>query len=91
MNEQCPRPACYFLTMRFSTPSIVALLTACAPGSPAAEAPETSPARTVTAAPGEIRFKSIRQITFSGENAEAYFSPDGELSLIHISEPTRPY
>ena len=27
---------------------------------------------------GEIRFKNISQLTFSGENAEAYFSPDGK-------------
>ena len=26
---------------------------------------------------GEIRFKNLRQLTFSGENAEAYFSYDG--------------
>ena len=28
--------------------------------------------------PGEIHFKDIRQLTFSGENAEAYFSSDGK-------------
>ena len=27
--------------------------------------------------PGETHFKDIRQLTFSGENAEAYFSSDG--------------
>jgi len=27
---------------------------------------------------GEIHFKNIRQLTFSGENAEAYFSADGK-------------
>ena len=27
---------------------------------------------------GETRFKNISQLTFSGENAEAYFSPDGK-------------
>ena len=32
----------------------------------------------------ETRFKSIRQLTFGGENAEAYFSSDGKrLVLIH--------
>ena len=29
-------------------------------------------------APGERRFASLRQLTFEGENAEAYFSGDGE-------------
>ena len=27
---------------------------------------------------GETHFKNISQLTFSGENAEAYFSPDGK-------------
>lgn len=33
---------------------------------------------TVSAAPGERHFSSITQLTFAGENAEAYFSGDGE-------------
>ena len=33
---------------------------------------------TVAAQPGESHFASIRQITFGGENAEAYFSRDGQ-------------
>jgi Tol biopolymer transport system component len=33
---------------------------------------------TVSSAPGESHFAAIRQITFAGENAEAYFSGDGE-------------
>jgi len=28
---------------------------------------------------GEVRFANIRQLTFSGENAEAYFSNDGKM------------
>jgi Tol biopolymer transport system component len=31
----------------------------------------------VQSLPDEKRFKDIRQLTFGGENAEAYFSPDG--------------
>jgi hypothetical protein len=27
---------------------------------------------------GETHFKHMRQLTFSGENAEAYFSADGK-------------
>ena len=27
---------------------------------------------------GEKRLKNIKQLTFGGENAEAYFSPDGK-------------
>jgi Tol biopolymer transport system component len=35
---------------------------------------------------GEKHFKDIRQLTFGGENAEAYFSPDGK-KLIFQSTP----
>jgi TolB protein len=34
--------------------------------------------QTVAAQPGENHFASIRQVTFGGENAEAYFSRDGQ-------------
>ena len=57
-------------------PIAVLLLTACMQhGQPASSA---SPARTVSAEPGEKHFRSISQITFGGENAEAYFSHDGQ-------------
>ncbi len=36
--------------------------------------------------PGETHFKDIRQLTFGGENAEAYFSPDGR-QVIYQSTP----
>ncbi len=36
---------------------------------------------------GEGHLQDIRQLTFSGENAEAYFSPNGE-ELIYQSTPT---
>src|SRR5215210_2160663 len=34
--------------------------------------------RVVAAKPGETHFQTVRQITFGGENAEAYFSHDGQ-------------
>lgn len=37
---------------------------------------------------GEKHFKDVRQLTFGGENAEAYFSPDGK-KLIFQSTPER--
>ena len=37
---------------------------------------------------GEKHLKDIRQLTFGGENAEAYFSPDG-AKLIYQSSPER--
>jgi len=42
------------------------------------------PLRTVAAHAGEARLTNIRQLTYGGENAEAYFSPDGR-SLIFQS------
>ena len=33
--------------------------------------------RMIQAGPGESRLSNIRQLTYGGENAEAYFSPDG--------------
>ena len=35
---------------------------------------------------GESRFKNIRQLTFSGENAEAYFSLDGSQLVFQAHE-----
>lgn len=37
---------------------------------------------------GETRLRDVRQLTFGGENAEAYFSPDG-TKLIYQSTPER--
>ena len=34
--------------------------------------------RSATIFPGERRFKSLRQLTFGGQNAEAYFGPNGD-------------
>lgn len=31
--------------------------------------------------PGENHFKNVRQLTFGGDNAEAYFSPDGKYLI----------
>ncbi|MCI0567764.1 MAG: M28 family peptidase [Acidobacteria bacterium] len=36
---------------------------------------------------GERHFKDIRQLTFGGENAEAYFSPDGKRIIYQSSPP----
>lgn len=60
---------------------VSALVIACtprqAPGTDAASSPVAF-IRAVKAAPGETHFVSIRQITDGGENAEAYFSHDGQ-------------
>jgi TolB protein len=53
------------------------LISACmVGGTPSESTPATS--RTVQPGSGESHFSSIKQITFGGENAEAYFSHDGK-------------
>ena len=80
--------------MRLLTSLAFAGLTACAAGTSgtgntAANVSASGPARNVAPATGETRFKSIRQITFSGENAEAYFSPDGEWITLQSTRDGR--
>jgi Tol biopolymer transport system component len=38
---------------------------------------QSSPAPSPAPLPGETRLANLQQLTFGGENAEAYFSPDG--------------
>jgi len=38
--------------------------------------------------PEEVHLRNVRQLTFEGENAEAYFSPDG-TKLITVHDPIR--
>jgi TolB protein len=61
---------------RLSTLALVAGVAACSSGdapAPAADAPIV----TIDAHEGETHFGTIRQLTFGGENAEAYWSADG--------------
>jgi len=48
-----------------------------------------SPARSVAAQPAEKHFRSVSQITFSGENAEAYFSHDGQWLTLQSTRDGR--
>jgi Tol biopolymer transport system component len=41
-------------------------------------APETTPETPSLSLPGEVHLSNVRQLTFSGQNAEAYFSFDGQ-------------
>ena len=41
-------------------------------------------------APGERHLRNIRQLTFGGNNAEAYFSPDGEQLIFQRQEQLNP-
>ena len=37
--------------------------------------------------PGETHFKNVRQLTFGGDNAEAYFSFDGKYLIFQKTNP----
>ena len=53
-------------------------------GSPAASA-----LPSIAAAPGETHLRNIRQLTYGGENAEAYFSPDGRWLIFQSTRDGR--
>ena len=48
-----------------------------APGPAAAPAAVVAPPPVPLAMPGEVHLRDVRQLTFGGENAEAYWSPNG--------------
>ena len=54
------------------------LMVAALLGAAACERTSAAPVVTVAAETGETRLSSIRQLTFGGENAEAYWSGDGK-------------
>ena len=45
--------------------------------------------RAIVAAPGETHLTNIRQLTYGGENAEAYFSPDGRWLIFQSTRDGR--
>jgi TolB protein len=61
-------------TRRLATLALTVSVAACLSG----DAPVPSPAVTVAAHAGEAHLTNIRQLTFGGENAEAYWSADGQ-------------
>jgi len=62
-------------------------------GAPAAGAPKTSGFTIKAGKPfektyeGEKHLKDVRQLTFGGENAEAYFTPDGTKIIYQATVP----
>ena len=51
------------------------------------ETPQTaSPAVSWAPEPGEVHLANIQQLTFGGQNAEAYFSPDGKQLIFQRTE-----
>ena len=47
----------------------------------------SAPVRGDLRAPGEWRLADLRQLTFGGENAEAYWSPDGRELVMQSTRP----
>jgi TolB protein len=66
-------------------PLLAAGAVACAQGQ-TDEAPSASPAVVRPADSGEVHLANIRQLTFGGQNAEAYFSPDGSQLIFQRRE-----
>lgn len=62
---------------------------ACGPRAVVVSAVDSAPARTVAPAENESRFGTIRQLTYGGENAEAYFSPDGNWLIFQSTRDGR--
>lgn len=48
------------------------------------------PRRAVKQIPAERHLRNVRQLTFGGENAEAYFSPDGERLIFQSTRDGYP-
>lgn len=49
--------------------------------------PDSAP---IDAFPGETHLRNIRQLTFGGQNAEAYWSPDGKQLIFQSRQPGYP-
>jgi TolB protein len=71
----------------FLLPPAVLLLLSCASApAPSPGAPTASAGTLVEPQPGERHFGTLRQLTNSGNNAEAYFSPDGRRLIFQRQE-----
>ena len=60
---------------------LIALMAACDPSTPASEDAESmavAPATDTLRYPQENHLRNLRQLTFGGDNAEAYFSFDNQ-------------
>jgi Tol biopolymer transport system component len=75
MNPFHPRLLVFFVALAF----------ACG-GTQAAEE-DPSPALVRPTEAGESRLANLRQLTFGGQNAEAYFSPDGRRLILQRTGP----
>ena len=90
MRVPCAAPAAGIVTLAALA---IAVATA-APSAPAqAPAPSTTvspPAPAAALHPDETHLRNLRQLTFGGENAEAYWSPDGHRLILQHSDQATP-
>jgi Tol biopolymer transport system component len=74
-------------TLRRATPLIAAALAACSRGESQEEGQGGAPTAVERAVePGETHLTRLRQLTFGGQNAEAYFAPDGRRLIFQRTE-----
>jgi Tol biopolymer transport system component len=73
--------------MPIPRPTRLALLGALAAAVAASCARNAGPARPVPSRADEPHLRNVRQLTFGGENAEAYFSYDGERLIFQATHP----
>src|SRR5690242_13279323 len=69
--------------------AVFLLLTACTHAPQATDAPNATAAKVVSPLPTETHFRTLKQITFGGENAEAYFSHDGQWLTLQSTREGR--
>ena len=70
----------------YALTTMAVTLAACAPKETSQEASEASTAESL-ALPGETHLRNIRQLTFGGENAEAYYAFDGTKLIYQARKP----
>src|SRR6185436_9624239 len=74
------------------TAAAVALATAvlaCTSRTTVVGSPTSTPLRSIASAPGETHLRNVRQRTSGGENAEAYYSPDGRWLIFQSTRDGR--
>lgn len=67
-------------------PAVMLALACGAPGGDGSAPPPLRPSALLAPEPGETRLQNIRQLTFGGNNAEAYFSRSGRQLIFQRQE-----
>ena len=70
------------ITVRIAAVALVATAVSSCARSAAERPPPRAESRVIAAEAGETHLTNIRQLTYGGENAEAYFSPDGAWLIV---------